>query len=175
VEPFDAVFVLGGGTDLDPWGRPILATAGDRVITAAELWHKGKARFLVAGGTGRDLVAGTRDLGQETRAIWLALGIPDTAIVVVDTPCLNTRQEIAAYRTLQDRRGWGRLALVSSASHLPRALRLASKAGLAFTPVGAEWLGRRHPFQIQRLVPQGEGFHWTSRALWEHLGGWLGL
>lgn len=174
VQPFDAVFVLGGGTELDPTGRPILENAGDRVLAAARLWHAGKARFLVASGSGEDAVTGPRDLGQETRAIWLSLGIPDGAIVVVDGPCLNTRQEIAAYGKLQDRRQWKRMALVSSAAHLPRALRLASRAGLSFTPVGADWRGRRHAFQVQRLVPQGEGFLLTSRACWEYLGQWLG-
>ncbi len=169
-EPFDAVFVLGGGTELDPSGRPILGEAGDRVLAAARLWHAGQARVLVASGAGLDVVTGARDLGEETRAIWLALGIPDSAIVRVPEPCMNTRQEIAAYRRLQDARHWQRLALVTSASHLPRALRLAEKAGLAFTPVGAEWHGRRRPFQIQRLVPSGEGFRLVANACWEYLG-----
>lgn len=174
VEPFDAVCVLGGGTELDPAGRPILGEAGDRIVTAARLWHAGKARFLVASGTGLDAMTGARDLGQETRAIWLALGVPDGAIVTVPEPCLNTREEIAAYRKLQDARNWKRLALVSSASHLPRALRLAEKAGLAFTPVGADWHGRRHRLQPQRLVPTGEGFRLVAVASWEYLGRRLG-
>jgi len=174
LEPFDAVCVLGGGTELDPAGRPILGEAGDRIVTAARLWHAGRAQVLVASGTGLDVMAGARDLGQETRAIWLALGVPGGAIVTVPEACLNTREEIAAYRKLQDVRHWKRLALVSSASHLPRALRLAEKAGLVFTPVGADWHGRRHPFQPQRLVPTGEGFHLVARASWEYLGRRLG-
>ncbi|BDU72017.1 YdcF family protein [Mesoterricola silvestris] len=173
-EPFDAVLVLGGGSDLDPTGRPILGEAGDRIIAAARLWHAGRARTLVAGGTGRDLVAGSRDLGQETRAIWLSLGVPDGAIEVVREECLNTRDEIAAYRRLRDLRHWRRMALVSSASHLPRALRLAEKAGFAVTPVGADWRGRRHALQVQRLVPTGYGFHLVSTACWEYLGRRLG-
>jgi uncharacterized SAM-binding protein YcdF (DUF218 family) len=173
-QPFDAVFVLGGGTDLDPWGRPILGEAGDRVAAAARLWHAGKARLLVASGSGLDAVTGPRDLGAETRTIWLGMGVPRDAILVVERPCLNTRQEIQAYRELQDRRHFKRMALVSSASHLPRALALAEKAGLAFTPVGADWRGRSHAFQVQRLVPAGDGFLLTQRACWEHLGRFLG-
>jgi len=170
VEPFDAVCVLGGGTELDPWGRPILATSGDRVLTAARLWRAGKARTLVASGVALDDEGRIRDGGQETRALWRELGIPDTAIVVVAEPCWITRDEIAALRALQIRLGWERMALVSSAWHLPRALALADKAGLRCTPVGADWRGRARPLQLHRLVPQGTGFELTAIACKEYLG-----
>jgi len=173
-EPFDAVFVLGGGTDLDPAGDPMLGTSGDRVITAARLWHGGKARRLVASGVSKDAQGGLRDGGQETRAIWRSLGIPDDAIVVVDEPCWITRDEIGAYLRLSRRLGWKRMALVSSAWHLPRAMGLAAKAGLAVTPVGSDWRGRSYAIQPQRLVPQGEGLQRTHYACWEYLGRWVG-
>lgn len=174
LEPFDAVFVLGGGTDVDPGGAPILTMSGDRVVTAARLWHEGKARFLVASGLGRDGEGATRDLAQETRAIWLSLGIPDSAILRVEDPCWITRDELRAYRRLQDRRHFRRVALVSSASHLPRAMALAAGLGLEVTPVGAEWRGRRYTVQLLRLVPQGEGLARTQEACWEYLGRWVG-
>jgi uncharacterized SAM-binding protein YcdF (DUF218 family) len=174
VKPFDAVFVLGGGTEVDPGGDPILGNAGDRVITAARLYHAGKARHLVASGVSRDAVGGIRDGGLETRAIWLALGIPDEAILVVPTPCWITREEITAYRQLATDRHWKRMALVSSAYHLPRAMGLAEKAGLTFTPIGSDWKGRAYALQLQRFVPQGSGLERTSNACWEYLGRWVG-
>ena len=174
VQPFDAVFVLGGGTDVDPAGEPILGTSGDRVLAAARLWHAGKARCLVASGWSREGLAGPRDLGRETRALWLGLGIPDRAILVVDEPCWITREEIAAYRRLQERQAWKRMALVSSAWHLPRALGLAGKAGLDVRPVGSDWRGQRTPLQIQKLVPQGTGLELTAKACWEMLGRLVG-
>lgn len=174
VQPFDAVFVLGGGTEVDPAGDPMLGTSGDRVVTAARLWHLGKARTLVASGVSRDAEGAMRDGGRETRAIWLGLGIPDSAILVVEEPCWITRDEIAAYRKLQERRHWKRMALVSSAWHLPRAMGLAAKAGLEFTPVGSDWRGRRYALQLQRMLPQGEGLQRTTYACWEYLGRWVG-
>jgi len=173
LEPFDAVCVLGAGSDQDPFGGVQLSSAGDRIFVAARLWHEGKARLLVASGYGRDSVRGPRDGGQETRQLWQGMGVPDSAILVVPEPCWNTRDEIAAYRRLQQRLGWRRMALVSSASHLPRALILARRAGLAMTPVGADWQGRRVAFQLQTLVPQMDGFDRVQRASWELLGGWL--
>jgi uncharacterized SAM-binding protein YcdF (DUF218 family) len=174
LEPFDAVFVLGGGSEEDSAGGPELGPMGDRVFLAARLWHAGKARLLVASGAARDGVSGIRDAGQETRALWRAVGIPDRAILPVPEPCWNTRDEIRAYARLQARHGWRRMALVSSASHLPRAMALASRAGLAFTPLGADRRGRMPAFQLHQLIPQGEGFDLTQRACWEYLGRWLG-
>lgn len=174
VEPFDAVFVLGGGSSEDPQGRPQLGFAGDRILMAARLWHAGKARWLVASGTGRDGLRGRRDCGEETRSLWRAMGVPDHAILVVQEPCWITRDEIAAYTRLQARYGWKRMALVSSASHLPRALVLARKAGLGVTPVGANWAAQPHVFDLRLLVPQAEGFMAVQMACWEVLGRWVG-
>jgi uncharacterized SAM-binding protein YcdF (DUF218 family) len=174
LRPFDAVCVLGGGSGLDDAGAPELSSAGDRVFLAARLWHAGKARLLVASGASRDGAAGIRDGGQETRTLWRAVGVPDSAILPVPEPCWNTRDEIKAYARLQARHGWKRMALVSSASHLPRAMALASRAGLDFTPLGADRVGRRQAFQIHQLVPQGSGFLTTQLACWEYLGRWLG-
>jgi uncharacterized SAM-binding protein YcdF (DUF218 family) len=172
--PFDAVFVLGGGSDEDVLGRPELNHAGDRIYLAARLWHSGKARLLVASGMGMDHLHGDRNGGEETRALWREIGVPDSAILVVQEPCWITREEIAAYHRLQGRFGWKRMALVSSASHLPRAMALVEKAGLVVTPLGADWRGRPLPFQLQTLVPQAEGFMDVHRACWESLGRWVG-
>jgi uncharacterized SAM-binding protein YcdF (DUF218 family) len=170
VAPFDAVLVLGGGSQEDPFGRPEAGLAGDRLVLAARLWHAGKARVLVASGMSRDSAAGVRNLGEESRALWRGLGVPDAAILGVTEPCWNTRDEILADRRLQLQHGWKRVGLLSSASHLPRALALARKAGLAVAPVGADWRGRHHPFELRLLVPQAEGFTDVQRACWEFLG-----
>ncbi len=166
----DALCVLGGGTDLDPRGRPQLGAHGDRVLEAARLWRAGRVRILAASGADN----GDRDLAQETRALWLSLGVPDSAIRVVDVPCRNTREEIAAYRALRDRERWSRVGLLTSAWHLPRALALARKAGLEVTPLPCDHLGRPHPFHPQDLVPQLEGLRRTQTALWEMVGRSLG-
>ena len=172
--PLDAVCVLGGGTQEDPGGHSELSQAGDRIVLAARLWHAGKARLLVTSGLSRDSLGAVRNLGEETRTLWRGLGVPDAAILVVAEPCWNTRDEIAADRRLQARLGWRRVGLLSSAWHLPRALALARKAGLAATPLGADWRGRPHPFQLQLLVPQASGFLDVQRACWEFLGRRLG-
>ncbi len=169
-EAFDAVFVFGGATELDSFGRPQLACSGDRVMAAARLYHAGLTRVLVASGVSADDPSGSRDLGQEARNLWLSVGVPDTSIRVVDTPCRVTREEVAAFLALKQRNGWNRVALVSSAWHLPRILRLAGRVGLDGIPYGSDWRGRRHVFQWQDCVPQGAGFWRVNLAVWEYVG-----
>lgn len=171
---FEAVCVLGGGTEVDEDGTPHLARHGDRLAEAARLWHAGRARCLVASGASRDSRQGERNLGEEARRIWLGLGVPESAIRVLAVPCFNTREEIAAYRSLREREGWTRLGLLSSASHLPRALRLARKAGLQASPLPCDREGRPRRFRVQDLVPQQEGLGLAQTALWEMLGQALG-
>ena len=169
-EAFDAVCVFGGATEVDSFGRPQLACSGDRVMAAARLYHAGLARVLVASGVSEDDPAGPRNLGAEARHLWLSVGIPESAICVVETPCRVTKEEVFAFRSLKESRGWTRVALVSSAWHLPRIQRLAKRAGLDAVPYGSDWRGRHHVFQWQDCVPQGAGFWRVNLAAWEYVG-----
>jgi len=168
--PFDAACVFGGATEVDSFGRPELACSGDRVMAAARLYHAGLARTLVASGVSEDDPAGPRNLGAEARSLWLAVGVPESAICVVETPCRVTKEEVSAFASLKESRGWKRVALVSSAWHLPRIQRLAKRAGLDGIPYGSDWRGRHHVFQWQDCVPQGAGFWRVNLAAWEFVG-----
>jgi uncharacterized SAM-binding protein YcdF (DUF218 family) len=172
--PLDAIFVLGGGSQVDERGRPMLSVSGDRIIEAARLWHAGKVRCLVASGSSDDSRAGRRNLGAETREIWEALGIPNTATREIEEPCFITRDEIQAYRRLKAREGWHRVGLLSSAWHLPRAMALARQAGLEAHPIPSDERGRIPRVQLWHLVPQEEGFQKSQLACWEWLGRLVG-
>jgi len=173
-EPFEAAFVFGGATELDPFNRPELACSGDRVIAAARLYHAGLAKKLVASGVASDSLAGPRNLAEETRQIWRSLGVPDAAILLVPEPCWVTRDEVGAFKRLSEAQSWKKVALVSSAWHLPRIMKLAQKEGLAGAPFGSDWRGREHVFQLQDCVPQGAGFWRVNLAAWELVGALVG-
>ncbi len=168
--PLDALFVLGGGSQMDAQGRPLLGLSGDRILEAARLWHAGKVRCLVASGASDDARTGRRNLGAETCELWRSLGIPSKAVRFLDEPCFITRDEIQAYGRLQAREGWQRVGLLSSAWHLPRAMALAKGAGLEVVPIPSDRRGRIPRFQLWHIVPQEEGFQKTQLACWELLG-----
>jgi uncharacterized SAM-binding protein YcdF (DUF218 family) len=171
--PFDAVFVLGGGTDVAPDGRPEFGRAGDRVALAAKLWHLRKAAVLVSSGSVSDELGGARDLASETAALWRGLGVPDAAIVQ-QPGALITMTEVGGYQRLARERGWQRLGLISSAWHLPRALAICRRIGLEVTPLPADHLGRAPGWSPMYLVPQGRGFDRVDKACWEWLGMLIG-
>lgn len=168
--PFDALLILGGGSEIDDQGRPMLGFSGDRIVEAARLWHAGRTRRLVASGASHDSPTSHRNLATETRQIWLELGIPASAITCLEEPCFITRDEIRAYRRLKIREGWQRVGLLSSAWHLPRAMALARREGLEVIPIPSDRRGRIPRFQLWHLVPQQEGLMKTQLACWEMLG-----
>ncbi len=173
VQPLDVLFVLGGGTQVDAQDRPHLSEAGDRLMEAARLWHRGRVKLLVASGMAGDRLK-PRNLAQESRALWMDLGVPEAAILEIEAPCWITRDEIQAYTRLKAHRGWARVGLLSSAWHLPRAMALAKRAGLEALPVPSDFRGRVPRFQLWNVVPSAGGLQRTQLAAWEVLGRAMG-
>lgn len=172
--PYDAVFVLGGGTAVTPWGEPTLGPSGDRVLRAARTYLRGDTKVLVAAGRS---VAGisqgyARDLSAETRAVWIEMGVPASAIVTIDGPTA-TIEEIVAFKALSDERGWTRVGVVTSAWHMRRTMRLAERYALPAVPIAAHHSGPPHLHPLS-LIPSGNGFYRTRRACWEILGSAMG-
>ena len=175
--PFEAVFVLGGGTLLSAGGQPAFAESGDRVAMAAALWHRHRTPILVASGMSIPALDQPRHLGVETRTLWAGLGIPPAAVVVIPTdesPSADgpriTREEIVEYQRLCRERGWTRVGLVSSGWHLPRALAACRRIGFAPLPIPAQPSGPLPAFSLYYLVPQAKGVNAVQTACWEFLG-----
>lgn len=169
---FDAIVVLGGGTGLTPRRGPELGSSGDRVALAAELYRAGVTRTLVTSGGSIKGLDVPRDLSRETETVWRRLGVPEEAIVRVEGP-RNTAEEAEAYRKLIAERGWRRVGLVTSGTHMRRAEREMRKRGLALVPLPADLRGRYAPLSAPALVPDAQAFLTMQMGLWEVLGGAL--
>jgi uncharacterized SAM-binding protein YcdF (DUF218 family) len=133
---YDAIVVLGGGIGpAEPPNipDPHLNDAADRIWHAARLYRRGLApRIIVSGGgTG----SGEMSEAEAMRLFLTDLGVPKEAIVI-EGSSLNTIENIRFVRTLVKE---GRVALVTSASHMPRALRLARIAGLNVAAFPTDW------------------------------------
>ena len=128
---FDAIVVLGGGLSpaMPPeQAFPRLVNGADRVWLAARLYHdKVAPRVIVAGGgymAQPGNPATTEAAGM--RQLLIAFGVPNEAIVD-EGKSINTIENIRNVRALVD---GGRIALVTSGYHMPRALQLAALAKL---------------------------------------------
>jgi uncharacterized SAM-binding protein YcdF (DUF218 family) len=170
-EPYDAIAVLGGGTNQTPDDQVQLGASGDRLITAARLFRHGDAKLLVATGVSEAGVSSShaRDLSGEARALWLELGIPDSAIVAIGEG-RNTSEEMEVLARLSRERGWSRVGLLTSAWHLPRAIEVAGERALTVVPLPADYRGGKTMLSVVQVVPCGNGFEQTELAAWEMVG-----
>ena len=131
---YDAIVVLGGGIGpAEPPNipEPHLTDSADRIWHAARLYHRGLAPRIVVSGGGR----GPMSEADAMRLFLTDLGVPSQAIVI-EGASLNTIENIRYVRNLVKD---GRVALVTSASHMPRALRLARIAGLNVAAFPTDW------------------------------------
>ncbi len=141
------VAVLGGGhTDMP--GKPatsLLSTSAlARVVEAV--------RILAVLPDARLVVSGPGEPGGQTHASVLAraaesLGVDPRRITLIDT-ARDTEDESFAFARVA---GGARVALVTSAWHMPRAALLFRKAGVDFIACPADFVSRAGP-----------GFTWTD-------------
>lgn len=106
----DAALVLSGDVDYL------------RVKHASDLYRADAVKALLLTGQG---VGG--DSAEEMRRIALENGVPAGAIVL-EPASTTTRENLMFAAPLVEARGWRRIALVTSRSHMPRALAAARKA-----------------------------------------------
>lgn len=176
-EPFDYVIVLGGGGGLASNGRMQGNSSGDRLILAAQLYHAGIAPQLICTGQsipGMD--SSPTDPATVAVDVLTKLGVARSAIDTIGGQ--NTALEMQA---LKQRFADAdlRLGLVTSAWHLPRALRLAQRSQLNLVPLPADFLtGPQSPMtpaqKVLACVPQAENFLNLTRVFREYLAAMVG-
>jgi uncharacterized SAM-binding protein YcdF (DUF218 family) len=169
VADVDGAVVLGGGTIIDSFCQPALGSAGDRLRVAAAGYHRGRyARIIVCGtpimGLSRD-----HDPQESARKLLQDMGVPGHAILPINNETRTTAEGIQAIADWLQRHPQAHLNLVSSSWHLPRAMLLAERAGIA---------DRLHPLSAQptevplmnpeKIIPHGKGFENVQRACWEY-------
>lgn len=162
------VVVLGGGHAEMP-GIP----ATGRLSTSALARIVEATRLLGALPGARLIVSGSGEPGRPTHADVLAqaaesLGIDPARIRLIDT-ALDTEDESLAVARLVGR---SRVALVTSAWHMPRAAALFRRAGVDFAPCPADFVSHRGiALGWTDLASDSESLERSTLAVHE----WIGL
>ena len=157
----DVVYVLGGymHRKTGPDGEPQWNEAADRMMMGLRLVESGQAETLAV----------------EQGAGW-AEGVLGAGKVVRLRRMKNTAEEMAELRRLMAEKGWKRVALVTSAFHMTRAMMLAEQEGIRPVPVPTDYEAGVEERRVDDFVPKGEGLEKTERALREWIGmGYYGL
>jgi len=167
-EELDFLVVLGGGTSQGPQ-RAQAGNRGDRLVLAAQLFHQGHAKRLITTGDSTAAFGKVRSNPRgHTLEIWHHLGIAPEHIGELNG--INTYQEIQSLKLLREEFPAARIGLLSSAFHLPRALRLAQAAGMSdLIPVGADYQAQVEPYLFVDFIPSALSFDQVARSQHEYM------
>lgn len=140
----DAVVVLGGALAVAaPPARPtfILGQSATRIWHAAALYRAGKARWIVIAAGNRPEHEHLQPEADAIAEILGKLGVPATAIKR-DTRSRTTRENAANVQPILQALGARRVLLVTSAFHMPRAMRTVeaawSQSGIEVIPAATD-------------------------------------
>lgn len=173
-KPFDVVIVLGGAGGLGANGRLQGNGSADRLVLAAELYHRKLATRLICTGRRIESMDSTGvDPADVSTTILTGLGVP--ADVISQGSGRNTSEEMSLLaEELSDPNL--RVGLVTSAWHMPRALRLAERSGLRVESLPADFHSapQVQPMTtgelIQSMIPAAGAMANNSMFLKEYLG-----
>lgn len=166
-EPVDYIVVLGGGYTFNPDWAPssnLIGNSLPRVTEGVRLYltHPG-SKMVFTGARGANTISNAATAATVAQS----LGVPASDIVILDRP-LDTEQEAAQVAGLVGQRPF---ILVTSANHLPRAMRFFQAQGLHPIPAPANQLAISSPLNIwDRVMPSALFLGHSERAVYETLG-----
>ena len=171
-EPYSAIVILGGAiSPMAPPGRrhPDMNAAADRIWHGARLYKKGLApKIILSGGRGPGLEdrSEIQTEAQAMRILLLDLSIPQSALVLEDAS-RTTRENAAQTRRITQ---GATVALVTSAFHMPRAMKTFERAGV---PADAYPTDFRIAAQVEplwaRLLPNASALEDSEAAIKEYI------
>lgn len=129
-EEYDAIVVLGAQVKED--GTPSVQLQW-RIDAAYEAWKKHPCLIVACGAQGSNEPAPE---GQVMRETLITMGVP-AEYVLADNESYNTRQNVRNAAALLAEHAVGRVLIVTSDYHLPRAMALAADEELDATGIGS--------------------------------------
>lgn len=162
------VVVLGGGYTWNPQWAPssnLVNNSLARVTEGVRLWRENPGSTMIfTGAAAQTNPVSTAEAGAR---VAVSLGVPRGSIITLDSP-RDTGQEAAAVaKTI----GKAPFLLVTSASHLPRAIIFFHHAGLNPIPAPANQLAIDSPLNPwERALPSPLWLTHSDRVVYETLG-----
>lgn len=168
----DVIIILGGAVNAGlRQGRMIeLGEAADRVYYAALLYKLGKAQTIICSG-GRLPWDNAAISEAEAMAEMLRnLGVEPESIIM-EGGSANTRQN--AINTAQKMAEWkfDKALLLTSASHMPRAMATFEKAGVSVTGVPVDYSALENPDRtLLDYLPDARALEKSTHIIKEYIG-----
>lgn len=170
-----AIVLLGGAgvPSLPPRRYPETNQNADRIMHAARLHRQGYARYIIATGGKNTVIKDFEGSEAEINASLLRelFGIAPGDIIV-EKESKNTREHGPAVREIMEKKNLPlEVIVVTSALHMPRALKVFERAGFKVHPAPTDF---RADETLQRkamnFMPQASSLAQTTAVLHEYYG-----
>ena len=173
VRPEKAAIVVLSGWAFRPEGvrtESILGMDSQfRCVRAWELYRDtGPCAVYVTGGKVKVDDIGP-PLGELLKEELIQLGVAEEDIIVENTS-RNTYENAQLSSKLLKEDGFDEIVLVTTASHLPRAVRCFEATGLKVTPSGSEYQATKFNWAVVSFLPNPDGAAAVHRAFHEWIG-----
>ena len=175
-DTMDVAIILGGYYGADEQasdGLPQFSSAVNRFISPYQLYKMGLVRkFLLTGGGVN--IFGKKSVGEAVLVhdMLRQMGVPESDILV-ENESRNTRENALFSKKMLDEKAPGaKCLLITSAFHMPRAMRCFDKVGQKYRPFPVDFLGK--PFQWKPSLifePDEKAFDKWGNIIKE----WVGL
>jgi uncharacterized SAM-binding protein YcdF (DUF218 family) len=163
----DLIVVLGAGVDQ---GRFLTLVSSHRMVKGVQLYFEGRAkRILFAGGMrGTTTVSEASVLGQEARR----LKVPPEDILL-EKKSKNTHDQVMEIKKIADPLRVKSILLVTSFSHMKRALMAFEKAGFKVYPAFAAPNEKYTDDPLGRLGLFPRLIHEYAGMVYYQIRGWI--
>ncbi|MEH4798121.1 envelope biogenesis factor ElyC [Atlantibacter hermannii] len=162
------IVVLGGGYTWNPQWAPssnLINNSLPRVTEGVRLWRANPGSTLIF--TGANASTNPVSTAEAGARVAESLGVPREAIVTLDTPKDTEEEAAAVAKTIGDTP----FLLVTSASHLPRAMIFFKNQGLSPLPAPANQMAIESALNPwERAIPSPLWLMHSDRAIYETLG-----
>ena len=139
----------------------------DRFISGINLFKNNKANFIVF-TRGKYPWSVGKPEGEYLKELAISYGIPENNILLTEN-VENTDQEAKAVKKLFPQKN-SKLILVTSASHMPRALKVFQAADLEVIEYPVDFKSNSNNFTIIDLIPSAGALGGTSYFVREMIG-----
>ncbi|MCG8609926.1 MAG: YdcF family protein [Pseudomonadales bacterium] len=167
-QPVDYVVVLGGGHREDeriPVTSLLTSYSTSRLLEGIRIYRQNPGSTLYL--SGYQGMTGRISNAEAMRRLALALGVPEGDMILESRPKDTATEAVWVKAHL----GANRFALVTSASHMRRAVALFQGQGLNPVPAPTDYLVKRNgKSNLFALVPSSGALATSERALHEYLG-----
>ena len=174
VKVHDIGIVLTGGLmneEKPPVDNLFLGNHADRFAQALLLYKEKKLKkILISGGDLKLISRPIQSEGKLAAEFLIKCGV-DPSDIILENRAVNTFQNAKfTAELIRSEYPDQQYMLLSSASHLPRAIACFEKQGLKITPFGTDYMSKKRRFLWIQLIPSGNALHDAQTLMHEWAG-----